>query len=133
MERPNHFAQAIDDFLSEIRDKEDHKSDFYKEVLTQASLSLANDDFSKDGKNRAEEGLSSFVQNLDTRYRKEQKTLKVMEKLRPLVDGLSQFTSAYDVLVQAGPTPLIILYGSARFVLQVSPKFSSSFEYENGS
>ena len=120
MAQPNQFATAIDTFLSDIRGKEDRKSLFFKEVLMQASLSLVHDGTSMDGKHCAEEGLSSFVKELDARYRSEQRTLRVMDTLRPLFDGLLQFTSAFDVLVQAGPAALVVIYGSARLVLQVS-------------
>jgi len=41
------------------------------------------------------------------------------EKLRPLVTGLSQFTSVADIAIQAGPKAAVVLYSGARLVLQV--------------
>jgi hypothetical protein len=131
-DQPSPFARAIDTFLSDIRGKEDVKSLFYREVLMQSSSLLL-----KGGNQEQSEicatNLSTFVAELDSQYRREHKTIWIMDKLRPLMTGLSKFSAAFDLLVQAGPKPLLVLYGGARLVLMVSSLKCDNVEELTGS
>ncbi|KAF1989338.1 hypothetical protein K402DRAFT_401992 [Aulographum hederae CBS 113979] len=117
------FAQAIDSFLSDIKREEDTKSPFYREVLTQAS-SLWMKDGSAEASNICAEELREYVKEIDAKGRKRSKTVRAMDAMRPFFASLSQFTTAFDVLVQAGPSPLVIIYGGARLLLQLSQAFN---------
>lgn len=116
--QPNAFARAIDSYLSEVRCNEDVKSPFYRQVLCEISK-IAHYDDSAQRSQQAAEDLSAFIQDMDCSKRRESKTLRLGEKLRPLVIGLSQFTSVADLLIQASPAAVMVLYSGARLVLQV--------------
>jgi hypothetical protein len=115
----NSLARAIEIFLSDISRKEDVKSPFYKEVLSQLSSLLLQDSSPQQSRRCADE-LSAFIEELERRHRRESMTMRIAEKLRPLVTGLSQYTSAFDVAIQGSPAPGTVLYGGARLILQVS-------------
>jgi hypothetical protein len=117
--KPNPLVRTIESFLSDISRKEDAKSPFYKEVLFQLSNLLLQDNSAQHSR-RCTDGLSAFIEQLERRQRRESKTMRISEKLRPLVTGLSQYTSAFDVAIQGSPAPGAVLYGGARLVLQVS-------------
>jgi hypothetical protein len=116
--KPNAFARAIDSFLSDIKRNEDIKSPFYKEVLCELSRIALQDDSAQQNEDAAQ-ALSTFIQEMDRRKRRDSKTLRFGEKLRPLVTGLSQFTTVTDIAIQAGPKAAVVLYSGARLVLQV--------------
>ena len=75
-------------------------------------------DSSPEQSQRCADGLSTFIAELDRQMRTS-KIMRIAEKLRPLEKGLSQYTSAMDVIIQAGPAPALVIYGGARLVLQV--------------
>ena len=88
--KPNAFARAIDSFLSDLKRNEDVKSPFYKEVLCELSRIALQDDSAQQNQHAAQ-ALSAFIQEMDCRKRRESKTLRFGDKLRPLVTGLSHF------------------------------------------
>jgi hypothetical protein len=115
----NPFARAISSFLSELRLNEDVKSPFYKEVLAATSVLLVEGG-SPQQIQQFSDSLSAFVLALESRQKSKSKTLWIAGKLRPLVEGLSQYTAALDAAVQVGPAAAFVIYGGARLVLQVS-------------
>jgi hypothetical protein len=121
---PNLFALAIESFIADIKREEDIKSPFYREVLAHIYNGSSLDDQRK----RSEESLAQFIQELSTKQKHSSKTIKISEKLRPFVSGLSQYTSACDVAVQAAPSAAVLLYSGARIVLQLAEKFYNCFE-----
>ena len=118
----NTFARAIELFLCEVQRKEDVKSPFYKEVMSGLSQIL-QEDCSSEQTSKCAQRFSTFVRSLDSGHRSESKLRPISERLRPLIDGLTQFTGAFDVLIQTAPAAAQVLYGSARIVLQVSYLF----------
>jgi len=116
--KPNAFARAIDSFLSDIKRNEDVKSPFYKEVLSELGKIALQDDSAQQNQ-RAAQNLSVFIQEMDSRKRRDSKVMRFGEKLRPLVTGLAQFTTAADIAIQAGPSAAVVLYSGARLLLQV--------------
>lgn len=115
----NPFARALDSFLSEVRRSEDLKSPFFKEVLSQLSTLALHDGSTKQSRKCADD-LTAFIEDMELRKRHGSKTLRIAEKLSPLVSALSQFTATLDVVIQAAPTAAVVLYCGARLVLQVS-------------
>jgi hypothetical protein len=114
----NPFAEAILSFIDELRDNEDRKSVFYKQVITVACrLYIAGND-AEEGLLSAT-GLSDYISNLQVQHQKKSGIRKTFTFLQPLVDGLMQYTSAVDVMVQADPTVSALIYGGAKLVLQV--------------
>ena len=119
------FTRAIDSFLSDLKRDEDVKSPFYKETFFQLGNLLLHDS-SREQSQRCAASLSTFIADLD-RQRRGSKTMRIAEKLRPLVAGLAQYTSAMDVMVQAGPAPALVIYGGARLVLMVCIRRAMAF------
>jgi len=121
------FALAIASFISDIKSKEDIRSPFYKEVLSQ--IKVGTSDATQVGDTiQCEHQLDIFIQELERKQKRDSKTLWVTDKLRPLVTGLAQYTSACDVMVQAAPSAAVLLYGGARLVLQLAQNFYSCFD-----
>ncbi|KAH0563097.1 hypothetical protein GP486_002339 [Trichoglossum hirsutum] len=126
----NPFARAISSFLSELQRDEDIKSPFYKEVLAGTSILLVEGGSSQQIQ-RFADSLSAFVLALESQQKSKSKTRWVAGKLRPLLEGLSQYTTALDTVIQAGPAAAIVIYGGARLVLQAgTPQLAQSF-YES--
>jgi hypothetical protein len=118
----NPFSLAISSFLSDIVRDEEVNSRFYKEVLYQLSSIALHDDSAQQNQ-QAAKALSSFIQQMDGHKRRSSKMIRLGEKLRPLVTGLSQFTTVADIAIQAGPGAAVIIYSGARLVLQASLLF----------
>lgn len=115
----NPFARAIDSFLSDVRRSEDFKSPFFREVLSQLTK-LALHDGSTTQSHKSATDLAAFIEDMELRKRHTSKTLRMTNKLRPLVSALSQYVATIDVVIQAAPTAAVVLYCGARLVLQVS-------------
>lgn len=115
----NPFARAIDSFLSDVRRNEDFKSPFFKEVLSQLST-LALHDGSTTQSQKCANDLAAFIEDMEFRKRRDSKTLRIAQRLSPLVSALSQYTATIDIVIQAAPTAAVVLYCGARLVLQVS-------------
>ncbi|KAF2264298.1 hypothetical protein CC78DRAFT_533359 [Lojkania enalia] len=124
---PNAFTVALERFISNIEHEEDKKSQFYKEVLVHLHDKTIGKTLAEES-NRSAAQLQMFIQQLESKQRQSSKTLKVTDRLRPLVSGLSQYTASCDVIVQAAPSAAVLLYGGARVVLQLAEKFFSCFD-----
>jgi hypothetical protein len=112
-------------FIDELKDNEDHKSIFYKEVIQVACrLQLAGEDDAEESLLSAT-GLSQYISNLQAQHQKKSGIRKTFSFVQPLVEGLMQYTSAVDVMVQADPTVSALVYGGAKLVLQVTRDYSS--------
>lgn len=116
--QPSPLARAIEAYLVDIKRDEDVRSPFYREVLCQLSNIALHDDSAQQGQ-LAAKALSAFIEDMDCRKRRDSKMIRFGERLRPLVTGLSQFTTVADIAIQASPTAAVILYSGARLVLQV--------------
>jgi hypothetical protein len=114
----NAFADAISQFIEELRDEEDKKSRFYKEVMVTACQLRLSPEPSDQSLISADD-LSRFVKELESQHRKKSFTRRVFKSLQPLVDGLLQYTNAVDTMIQADPTAGALIYGGAKLVLQV--------------
>lgn len=115
---PNPFAEAILSFIDELRDNEDRKSLFYKEVIQVACRLYLTDDPAEQSLLSAA-ALSTYITDLELQHRKKNGIRRVFSSAQPLVDGLLQYTSAVDVMIQADPTASALIYGGAKLVLQV--------------
>ncbi|KAF2003040.1 hypothetical protein P154DRAFT_520394 [Amniculicola lignicola CBS 123094] len=124
---PNPFAVALESFISDLKRAEDIRSPFYKEVLAQISSKAPNKTLADQNTENAEK-FQRFVEELGQRQKRNSKTLWISEKLRPLVSGLSQYTAACDVMIQAAPDAASLIYGGARIVLMSAERFSNCFE-----
>lgn len=115
--RNNAFGQAIEEFLSEVERKGDTKNLFYLEVLSQLEKSSINND--TNWSLQCAEGLKAFVEEIAHKQKHESKTFGILQRLKPLFSGLSLYTRACDVAIQAGGAPACVIYGGARLVLDV--------------
>ncbi len=114
----NPFAEAILSFIDELRDNEDHKSIFYKQVV-QVACQLHMNDGDFDQSLLSATGLEEYISNLEIQHRKKSGIRKTFAFAQPLVEGLMQYTSAIDTMVQADPTVSALIFGGAKLVLQV--------------
>ncbi|PVH81019.1 hypothetical protein DL98DRAFT_654227 [Cadophora sp. DSE1049] len=107
----NPFAGAILSFVDELKDNEDRKSIFYKEVIQVACRLYLTDDPSEQSQLSAET-LSTYITDLELQHRKKNGIRRVLSSAQPLVEGLLQYTSAVDVMIQADPTVSALLYAN---------------------
>ncbi|KAH6717311.1 hypothetical protein BKA61DRAFT_321465 [Leptodontidium sp. MPI-SDFR-AT-0119] len=124
---PNPFAEAILSFIGELQDNEDRKSIFYKEVINVACRLYLTDDPAQQSLLSAET-LSTYITELEVQHRKKNGIRRVFASAQPLVEGLLQYTSAVDVMIQADPTVSALLYGGAKLVLQLANGYTKYFE-----
>jgi hypothetical protein len=116
--RSNPFADAILAFIDEIKDNEDRKSIFYKEVVQVACRLAIAEDGTADLVSAT--GLCKFISDLEIQHRKKSGVRRAFAWAQPLVEGLTQYTAALDVMIQADPTGAALIYGGARLILQVT-------------
>lgn len=121
------LSRAIDSFLSDLKRNEDAKSRFYREVLTQYSTALVSHTTEHDITRQCAHNLETFIHDLEQQQRAKSKTLRIANKLAPLITGLWQYTKAFDVVIQAAPAAATVLYGGARLLLQLAYDFNNSF------
>ena len=115
----NPFARAVESFLDDARKAEDNKNPFYKEVMSGIGNVLL-EDCSPERSAKCAQEFSAFVEGLERHQRRNSKTMLMLDKLKPLMSGLQQFTSVFDVLIQPAPVAVQAIYGGARIILQVS-------------
>ena len=127
MAKPNPFAQAIEQFIEELKENEDPRSPFYQEILL-AAAKLRYHDTAHEQSSASARALQSYIENLDLEQTRRGKTRWLGKKLQPLVDGLMQFTSALDTMIQAGPAPAMLIYGGAKLVLRLAQGFAECFD-----
>src|SRR5271167_129954 len=92
---PNPFAEAILSFIDELRDNEDRKSLFYKEVIQVACRVYMADEPMEQSLVSATE-LSKYITDLESQHRKKSGIRRVFASAQPLVEGLMQYTDAVD-------------------------------------
>ena len=115
---PNPFAEAILSFVDEVKENEDRKSLFYKQVV-QAACNLCIHDGSADQTLVSATQLSKYITDLEVQHKEKSGIRKVFAWAQPFVEGLNQYTAAIDVMIQADPTVSALIYGGAKLVLQV--------------
>lgn len=123
----NPFALAIVSFLSDIKQNEDIRSPFYREVLAQ----INSDSLEKDPAIQSQicaDQLVAFIGDLERKQKTESKTLWITDKLRPFVSGLAQYTTICDSMIQAAPSAVVVVYAGARLILQLAQNFYSCFD-----
>jgi hypothetical protein len=116
---PNPFAEAILSFIDELKENEDRKSLFYKEVVEVACRFYMTDGEIDESLASAVQ-LSKYIDELEGQHRKKSGVRRALKFAQPLVEGLMQYTTAIDVMIQADPTVSALIYGGAKLVLQVS-------------
>ena len=124
---PRPFALAIATFISDIKHKEDTRSPFYKEVLAQINNG-ALENASAAQSEACADHLDAFIKDLQYKQKRNSRTLRIADRLSPLVSGLSQYTQAFDTMIQAAPSAVMLLYGGAKLVLQLAQDFSECFD-----
>lgn len=66
------------------------------------------------------EELYEIAARAEEAHRKSSKTRALMEKLQPLISTITQYSKAFDVLVNTSSTVLSPLWGCLRILLAVS-------------
>lgn len=102
-----------------MKENEDRKSLFYKEVVVAACQVYLSDE-PVDQSLLSARQLSNCITDLESQHRKKSSTRRVFASAQPLVEGLLQYTNAIDTMIQADPTAGALIYGGAKLVLQAS-------------
>ncbi|KAH7125546.1 hypothetical protein B0J11DRAFT_308728 [Dendryphion nanum] len=120
------FNQALAEFLSDLEKDKDGGGTFYTDVLEHMAASSGPGpvDYSK----LDEQLFISFIDDLDHKQQETSKTRRLFRKLRPFISGVSQFTAAGDVMIQAAPDAAVLIYGGARLLLILAEGFDGCFE-----
>lgn len=124
--RRNAFARALETFAADIRGNENPRNAFDVQILSMLDTMDCGDPLQQS--RQSEEQLHQFIRDLDSRQRRTSMVRKASERLQPLVIGLSQFVTCCDVMIQAGQSPAVLIYGGARIVLQLAERFYNCFE-----
>lgn len=116
------FTTALEECISEFKNEKDRKGAFFKyyiELLAQLkSASPATD--STEQSRMYGERFQAYIQELDSKQKHESRTRRISDRLYPFVSGISRYTQACDVMVQAGPGGAQLIWGGARIVLQIT-------------
>jgi hypothetical protein len=111
------FSRALQAWVAELKRKEDKKSPFYEKVL--AAKDVLTDEGGREACERCAKDLSQYIYELEKSRRKESKSLSILSKLQPFVEGLTRLMGMCHTLVQAAPFEVGIAFTGAQLVLQV--------------
>jgi hypothetical protein len=121
------FCKAIEEFISEVKSQEDTQTPFYREVLARINDGNPKQEMST-YINECSDGFNEFVKSLEEKHISKSKTMFVMNKLKPLMIGLKQFTDTCDAMIQAAPAAAQLVFGGAKLVIQLSHNFYNCFD-----
>lgn len=110
------LAEAIDEFLEEIKIR-DHKNPFCEKVLNSRAVLALKDD--PQGVKQCENQLLESVKELKEQ-KQSTKTLKTLDTLSPFVDGLKNLIDACQTLLQAAPFAVGVAFTGASIFLKVN-------------
>lgn len=120
------FSRALQQWVSELKRKEDKKSPFYEKVLAAQNALSGNSGLEECEK--CARDLSDFIQELEEKRRKESKSFRLCSKLQPFVDTLTQLMGMCSTLVQAAPFEVGIAFTGAQLVLHLATKHTACFD-----
>jgi len=126
-QQPNRpFSRALQQWVSELKRKEDKKSLFYEKVLAAQNALSGNSGLEECEK--CARHLSDFIQELEKKRRKESKSLRLCSTLQPFVDTLTQLMGMCSTLVQVAPLEIGIAFAGAQLVLHLATKHTASVD-----
>lgn len=120
------FSQAIDQFLTELKDGADVKNPFVKEVKVAQQRQMKGDD-GKDQSKVAAADLKNFVQDLEVQKRAHPRH-RVLKRLTPFIDNLSKLMGMCESLLQAAPFGVSVAFTGARVVLGLAVQVGNCFD-----
>jgi hypothetical protein len=120
------FSRALQQWVSELKRKEDKKSPFYEKVFA-AQNALSGNSGSEECEKRARD-LSDFIRELEEKRRKGSKSLRLCLKLQPFVNTLTHLMGLCSNLIQAAPFEIGIAFVGAQLVLQLATKHIATFD-----
>jgi hypothetical protein len=120
------FSRALQQWVSELKRKEDKKSPFYEKVLAAQNARSGNS--GSEECEKCARDLSDFIQELEVKRRKESKSLQLCSKLQPFVDTLTQLMDMCSTLVQGAPFEVKIAFTGAQLVLQLATRHTAVFD-----
>ncbi|RPA77318.1 hypothetical protein BJ508DRAFT_417148 [Ascobolus immersus RN42] len=114
---PNILAAALIKRADAIQnEKHSKKSKFGQHLIAIA------DSIKSDGHSRARDGveeLRMLVSALDEQHSKTDRQRKISDVLSPFVDAIQRYAQVIDTMVQSNPTVSALVWGSAKFFLQM--------------
>lgn len=122
------FSQAIDQFLAELKEGDDAKNPFIKEIRATHQLMIkAGGGDDKLQSQVAASDLKNFVQGLEEQ-KKSHMTHRILQRLTPFIDNLSKLMGMCEELLQASPFGVSIAFTGARIVLALAVQVSNGFD-----
>ncbi|KAJ5106986.1 hypothetical protein N7456_003661 [Penicillium angulare] len=118
------MAQAIDEFLDEMKIR-DQNNPFYQEVLLSRSV-LALEK-SSNGVQICADELGEFVKTLEAQKRSS-RSIKTLGSLKPFIHGLSGLLETCQGLLNASPFSVGVAFVGAKLVLSLAQKANSIFD-----
>lgn len=115
------LAEAIDEFLEEMKVR-DRKSRFYEEVLNSRAAMAVSE--GQRGVKECAGRLEEFVKQIE-QQKNSSKTVKVLQKVAPFIDGLQNLMSACQTIIQASPFAVGVVFAGAQVVLGVSHDYAT--------
>ena len=94
--------------------------DAYRNALAKwlAEANISNDERSYLEKTTKEDIIQD-LRAADEAYRKSSMARSASKRMSPMVDCILQYANALDVMSNANPLPVSLIWGSMRIVLQV--------------
>lgn len=119
------FSQAIDEFLTELKEGTEAKNPFVKEIRVVQQRQADSQD--QNSYEVAATDLKSFIQDLEEKKRG-QRSHRVLQRLTPFIDNLAKLMALCAELVQAAPFGVSIVFAGARIVLSLAVQTSNCFD-----
>jgi hypothetical protein len=124
---PSAFGVALEMYIAGLKRDEDRETPFYREVVGRLDDMSCSKSIAQQSQQSAEQ-LASFITELERHQKRSSRTIRLSDRLRPLISGLNQYLQSCDVMIQAAPDAAVLIYGGARVVLMLASNFSSCFD-----
>lgn len=117
------FAQAINEFLEELKEEDDENNPFLRELK---SKTLTTDKATAPEESQTPDSAASlrgFVEDSVSQKRSE-RSIRVLDRLNPFIDSLSKLMSICENVLEAAPFGVSVAFAGARIVLELAQKMN---------
>lgn len=121
------FAQAINEFLTELKEEDDDSNSFLRELKSRNS---ATDEATGPEEAQTPDSAASlrgFVQDKISQKRSE-RGFRILDRINPFIDTLSKLMSICEKVLEAAPFGVSIAFAGARIVLELALKMNDYME-----
>lgn len=107
------------EFADKQLGKKSKKSTPFTEYVLEQARQVRIDEESGQQSRRGAEELLKIVRKLDETHKKTSKTRRASDFLQPFIEGVTRYSAVVDMMVSSDPTVSALVWGGAKFVLQV--------------